>query len=254
MEVGRRWSAARGITCLAAQILLAQDEMPNSQTACRNKASLNSSRFFSDTSTRASPRTARRTFILIALAFVHWQATSGVQKRRYFSVEPVLIFDIGKMRGVEFSIPRTRNLMSEKAPVRGRSSRIVRTGDHQRRYVNVSHLFAEIEIANSGATRHVTVGVCFLKHFQRTRYRGWRLLAESGREPSFDHGRSDRLHAVFSNRIDTAIPNLGGSNLGGRVTEHHLIQAFGRVDGQPHGNHSAHGQTAKMHAVQVQCI
>ena len=68
--------------------------------------------------------------LLIALAFIHQQASSGVQKRCYFSIEPVLIFDIGKVRGVEFSISRTRNLMSEKTPVRRRCSRIVRAGDH----------------------------------------------------------------------------------------------------------------------------
>src|SRR5207302_4401072 len=131
-----------------------------------------------------------------------------VQKRCYFSVEPVLIFDIRKVRGVEFSISRTRNLMSEKAPVRRRCSRIVSAGDHQRRYMNVSQLFAEIEIANGGATRRIASRVCFLKHFQSTRYRCWSHLAESGRKPSFDHGRSDRLHAVFLNHVDTGVPKL----------------------------------------------
>ena len=104
----------------------------------------------------------------MALALIHQQASSGVQKRCYFSVEPVLIFDIRKVRGVEFSISRTRNLMSEKLPVRRRCSRIVRAGDHQRRYVNVSQLFAEIEIANGGATRRISLWVCFLEHFQST--------------------------------------------------------------------------------------
>src|SRR6267154_6557662 len=112
------------------------------------------------------------------------------------------------MRGVEFSILRTLNLIREKAPVRRRCSRIVRAGDHQRRYVNFAKLFAEIEIANGGATGRIASRVCFLKHFQSTRYRCWSFLAESGREPSFDHCRSDRLHAVFLNRIDTGLPKL----------------------------------------------
>jgi hypothetical protein len=35
MEVGRRWIGGRGIICRAAQILPAQDDMPNSQRARR---------------------------------------------------------------------------------------------------------------------------------------------------------------------------------------------------------------------------
>ena len=68
--------------------------------------------------------------LLMALAFIHQQASSGVQKRRYFSIEPVLFFDIGKVRGVELSISRTLNVIREKAPVRRRCSRIVSAGDH----------------------------------------------------------------------------------------------------------------------------
>ena len=104
----------------------------------------------------------------MALAFIHQQASSGVQKRCYFSIEPVLIFDIGKVRGVEFSISRTLDVIREKAPVRRWCSRIVSAGDHQRRYVNVSQLFAEIEIANGGATGRIASRVCFLNHFQST--------------------------------------------------------------------------------------
>src|SRR6267378_4137342 len=42
----------------------------------------------------------------------------------------------GVVRGVEFSIARTQNLTREKAPVRRRCSRIVRSGDHQDWCVN----------------------------------------------------------------------------------------------------------------------
>ena len=53
----------------------------------------------------------------MALALIHQQASSGVQKRCYFSIEPVLIFDIGKVRGVELSISRTRNVIREKGHI-----------------------------------------------------------------------------------------------------------------------------------------
>src|SRR5712664_1778085 len=102
-------------------------------------------------------------------------------------------------------------------------------------------MFAEIEIANGGATRRIALRVCVFKHFQNTRYRCWGFLAESLRKPPFDHRRSNGFHAAFSNRLDTDIPTLWGSNLGGSVTENQLVQPFGLVRSQPHANHSAHG-------------
>ena len=74
--------------------------------------------------------------LLVALALIHRPASSGVQKRGNFIVESVLLFDIGEVRSVELNISRTWNLICEKASVRGRRGRIVRTGDHQRWYAN----------------------------------------------------------------------------------------------------------------------
>jgi len=91
-----------------------------------------------------------------------------VQKRGNFNVESVLIFDIGEVRGVKFNIARTWNLLCEKASVGGGRSRIVRSRNHKRRYANPAQLFAEIEIANGGATRRISLWVCFLEHFQST--------------------------------------------------------------------------------------
>ncbi len=76
--------------------------------------------------------------LVLALAFIHRQASSGIQKRGNFSVESALIFDIGEVRGVELSITRTRNLIREKVPVRRRRRRIVRAGDHQDWYANLA--------------------------------------------------------------------------------------------------------------------
>ena len=80
---------------------------------------------------------ARRTlFLALSVWFIHRQASSGVQKRGYFIVESVLIFDVGEVCGVELGITRARNLIREKAPIRRRCSRIVRSGSHQDWYVN----------------------------------------------------------------------------------------------------------------------
>src|SRR6266446_3987815 len=96
--------------------------------------------------------------LFVALAFVHRQASLGVQKRGEFRVEPVLIFDIGEMRGIELYISRTWDVICKEASVRRRRSGIIGAGDHQSWHADAAQFFAEIEIANGGATRSVTIG------------------------------------------------------------------------------------------------
>src|SRR5260370_27687474 len=92
-------------------------------------------------------------------------SSSGVQKRGKLSVESFLIFNIGEMRSVQFSISGVWNAQSKKTSVRRRRRGIVRSRNHKSGFANLAKLFAEIEIANGGATRGVAFLVCLFEHF-----------------------------------------------------------------------------------------
>ena len=93
------------------------------------------------------------------------QVSSGVQKRGQFIVEPILVLDVGEVRGVQFSVSRARNLLCQEATVGRGSGWIVDSSDHQSWCANPAQLFTAIEIANCSATRRIPLRVCFLKHF-----------------------------------------------------------------------------------------
>ncbi len=79
-------------------------------------------------------------------------SSSGVQKRGKLSVESFLIFDVGKMRGVQLGISSAWNVLSKKTSVRRGCRGIMRSRNHKSGFANLAQLFAEIEIANGGAT------------------------------------------------------------------------------------------------------
>src|SRR5258708_38919548 len=92
-------------------------------------------------------------------------SSSGVQKRGKLSVESFLIFDVGKMRGVQFRISSSWNVLSKKTSVRRRRRGIVRSRNHKSGFANLAKLFAEIEIANGEQKHVVDLLVCLIAHF-----------------------------------------------------------------------------------------
>src|SRR5216684_7156728 len=93
-------------------------------------------------------------------------SSSGVQKRGKLRVESFLIFDVGKMRGVQFGISSAWNVLSKKTSVRRGCRGIMSSGNHKSGFANLAKLFAEIEIANGSATGGVAVLIRLFEHFE----------------------------------------------------------------------------------------
>jgi len=67
--------------------------------------------------------------LLIALPFARGRASSG-EKCTDFTIKTISIFQIGKMRGVEFRVSCARDLLGKKTPIGRWRRRIVRSRDH----------------------------------------------------------------------------------------------------------------------------
>jgi hypothetical protein len=63
------------------------------------------------------------------------------------------------MRGVEFDIARSADMVRQKTAVGRSGGGIVRSRDDKRRSEDFAELLAKIEIANSGAARDVAFGI-----------------------------------------------------------------------------------------------
>ena len=120
------------------------------------------------------------------------------------------------------------------------------------RTANGVQLFAKVEIADGGAAGAVAIGICFLELLLNGGDGGGIFRTESGRKPAFDYGGSDGFHAAGSNGFDAGTPDLGVADFCSGVAENQFVEPLWRVGAEPHSDHSAHGEAAKMNA--VRCV
>ena len=67
--------------------------------------------------------------------------------------------------------------------------------------------------------------------------------AERRREPAREHRVDDRLQAALADRRGSLAPRLGLAEARGRRGEHEFLDAFGRVEREPHTDGAAERQT-----------
>src|SRR5690242_180720 len=174
----------------------------------------------------------------------------GCQKTGDGLRERVGVFDVAEVRAVKFDVAGAGDVLGEKMSVGRHGGGVVRPGDHKSGGANSAKLIAKIEVANRRAVREVAFWICGFQHFLNWGYRRRIFRAKGRREPALDGGGADGLHALLANGVDTCVPHFQRAEFGRGAGENQFVDALRSIGGEPHADSSAHGEAAKMEAVE----
>src|ERR1700687_5001095 len=197
--------------------------------------------------------------LVVSFTFVHVKPPMKPEylfckKSQNFTGKALRIFQDRNVGSIQFEVTSAGNLMGEKATLGGRSGGIVSGGNYQHRKANFGDGISRVEISDGAATADVAIRIERLHGANDSGDQVRRIILKVRSKPAWRCGAGNFFHAVGSNRFDSCVPCFGGSDFSSGAAQDEFPQTAWRFKSECHSDHSAHGKTAQVKAIDAQRI